>query len=52
MLEKGTCIIKIQLNNKKLDFIEGLVVNAGNKAIQVKNIRNVVCEVMEGGIIT
>jgi hypothetical protein len=32
-----------------MDFVGGQVVKAGNKALQDKDIRNAVCEVMEGG---
>jgi DNA repair ATPase RecN len=32
-----------------MDFVGGQVVIAGNNALQDKNIRNAVCEVMEGG---
>jgi predicted ATP-dependent endonuclease of OLD family len=32
-----------------LDFVGGQVVKAGNNALQDKDIRNAVCEVMEGG---
>lgn len=32
-----------------MDFVGGQVIKAGNKALQDKDIRNAVCEVMEGG---
>lgn len=32
-----------------MDFVNGQVVKAGNNALQDKDIRNAVCEVMEGG---
>lgn len=32
-----------------MDFVGGQVVKAGNKALQDRDIRNAVCEVMEGG---
>lgn len=32
-----------------MDFVGGQVVKSGNKALQDKDIRNAVCEVMEGG---
>lgn len=32
-----------------MDFVGGQVVKAGNKSLQDKDIRNAVCEVMEGG---
>ena len=32
-----------------MDFVGGQVVKAGNNALQDKEIRNAVCEVMEGG---
>jgi ABC-type lipoprotein export system ATPase subunit len=32
-----------------MDFVSGQIINAGNNALQDKQIRNAVCEVMEGG---
>jgi len=32
-----------------MDFVSGQIINAGNNALQDRQIRNAVCEVMEGG---